>query len=118
MDPETQDPGTYHSTSRGPTVPNGPGPGKQPPGVSRHTPKHPAPDTKNHKYTSGQRHQPLTGRGADTQWGQPDPGGGPLLSGLETGRLPQHLNLDWRNIIQLFQPTPPPHTLQPLHATL
>ncbi|MEQ2253524.1 hypothetical protein ILYODFUR_033049, partial [Ilyodon furcidens] len=36
-------------------------PGKQPPGVSQHTPKHPAPDTENHKYTSGQRCQPLAG---------------------------------------------------------
>ncbi|MEQ2261496.1 hypothetical protein XENORESO_011170 [Xenotaenia resolanae] len=61
MDPETQDPGTYHSPSRGPTEPNGPGPGKQPPGVSQHTPKLPAPDTENHKYPSGQRHQPPAG---------------------------------------------------------
>ncbi|MEQ2311118.1 hypothetical protein AMECASPLE_016372 [Ameca splendens] len=47
--------------SRGPTEPGGPGPGKQPPGVSWHAPKHPAPDTKNHQYTSGQRHQPPAG---------------------------------------------------------
>ncbi|KAK5599259.1 hypothetical protein CRENBAI_023777 [Crenichthys baileyi] len=33
MDPETRDPGTYHSPSRGPTEPRGPGPSKQPPGV-------------------------------------------------------------------------------------
>ncbi|MEQ2308257.1 hypothetical protein AMECASPLE_026392 [Ameca splendens] len=49
--PETRDPGTYHSPSRGPTEPRGPGPGKQPPGVSRRTPKQPAPDAENHKYT-------------------------------------------------------------------
>ncbi|MEQ2222607.1 hypothetical protein ILYODFUR_028076 [Ilyodon furcidens] len=58
MDPETQDPGTYHSPSRTPTEPRGPGPGKRPPGVSRCTPKHPAPNAENHKYTGGQRHQP------------------------------------------------------------
>ncbi|MED6253092.1 hypothetical protein ATANTOWER_022229 [Ataeniobius toweri] len=58
MDPETRDPGTYHSPSRGPTEPRDPGPGKQPSGVSRHTPKHHGLDTENHKYTSGQRHQP------------------------------------------------------------
>ncbi|MED6236435.1 hypothetical protein ATANTOWER_009162 [Ataeniobius toweri] len=52
MDPETRDPGTHHSPSRGPAEPRGPGPGKQPPGVSRHTPNHPAPDTENHKYTN------------------------------------------------------------------
>ncbi|KAK5617972.1 hypothetical protein CRENBAI_023972 [Crenichthys baileyi] len=61
MDPETQDPGTHHSPSRGPREPRDPGPGKQPPRVTRHTPKHPAPDTENHKYTSGQRHQPPAG---------------------------------------------------------
>ncbi|MEQ2316903.1 hypothetical protein AMECASPLE_037189 [Ameca splendens] len=60
-DPETQDPGTYHSPSRSPTEPRGPAPSKQPPGVSRHISKHPAPDAKNHKYTGGQRHQPLAG---------------------------------------------------------
>ncbi|KAK5611434.1 hypothetical protein CRENBAI_016904 [Crenichthys baileyi] len=37
--------------SRGLTEPRGPGPGKQPPGVSQHTPKHSAPDTENHKAT-------------------------------------------------------------------
>ncbi|KAK5605745.1 hypothetical protein CRENBAI_006744, partial [Crenichthys baileyi] len=47
-DPENRDPGTYHSPSRGPTEPRGPGPGKQPLGVSQYTPKHPAPDTENH----------------------------------------------------------------------
>ncbi|MEQ2241796.1 hypothetical protein ILYODFUR_029015 [Ilyodon furcidens] len=47
--------------SRGPTEPRGPGPSKQPPGVSQRTPKHPAPDTENHKYNSGQRHQPPVG---------------------------------------------------------
>ncbi|KAK5609581.1 hypothetical protein CRENBAI_004454 [Crenichthys baileyi] len=62
MDPETQDPGTHHPQGRGPTEPKGPGPGRQPPGVSQHTPKHPAPDTENHKYTSGQRLQPPAGR--------------------------------------------------------
>ncbi|KAK5613500.1 hypothetical protein CRENBAI_020923 [Crenichthys baileyi] len=31
MDPETQDPGTYHSPSRGPTEPRGPGPSKATP---------------------------------------------------------------------------------------
>ncbi|MED6241675.1 hypothetical protein ATANTOWER_023645, partial [Ataeniobius toweri] len=41
--------------------PGGPGPGKQTPGVSRHTPKHPAPETENQQYTSGQRHQPPAG---------------------------------------------------------
>ncbi|MEQ2285726.1 hypothetical protein AMECASPLE_034941 [Ameca splendens] len=56
MDPETQDPGTYHSPSRRSTEPRGPGLGKQPRGVSQHTPKYTAPDTKNHKYTSRQRH--------------------------------------------------------------
>ncbi|MEQ2267348.1 hypothetical protein XENORESO_004754, partial [Xenotaenia resolanae] len=66
MDPETRDPGTYHFPRRGPTEPRGPGPGKQPPGVSQHTPKHPAPDTENHKYTGRQRHQPPAGPGADT----------------------------------------------------
>ncbi|MEQ2308557.1 hypothetical protein AMECASPLE_029377 [Ameca splendens] len=30
MDPETRDPGTHHSPSRGPTEPRGPGPCKQP----------------------------------------------------------------------------------------
>ncbi|MED6278489.1 hypothetical protein CHARACLAT_024443 [Characodon lateralis] len=45
IDPETRDTGTYHSPSRGPTKPRGPGPGKQPPGVSQHTPKHTALDT-------------------------------------------------------------------------
>ncbi|MEQ2292493.1 hypothetical protein AMECASPLE_023647 [Ameca splendens] len=59
MDPETQDPRTHHS-SRGPTEARGPGPGRQPPGVSWHTPQHPAPNNKNHTYTSGQRHQPPT----------------------------------------------------------
>ncbi|MEQ2299096.1 hypothetical protein AMECASPLE_011998 [Ameca splendens] len=58
MDPETQDPGAHHPSSRGLTEPGCPGPSKQPPGVNRHTPKHPAPNTKNHKFTSGQRHQP------------------------------------------------------------
>ncbi|MEQ2310397.1 hypothetical protein AMECASPLE_008441, partial [Ameca splendens] len=67
MDSETRDPGTYHSASRGPTEPRGPGPGKKPPRVSQHTPKYPAPDTKNHKYTSGQRHQPP----ADSIWEGP-----------------------------------------------
>ncbi|MED6262681.1 hypothetical protein ATANTOWER_023929 [Ataeniobius toweri] len=40
------DPGQIQrrSPSRGPTEPRGPGPGKQPLGVSQHTPKHPAPD--------------------------------------------------------------------------
>ncbi|KAK5604867.1 hypothetical protein CRENBAI_008125 [Crenichthys baileyi] len=61
MDPETLDPGTYHSPSRGRTEPRSPGPVKQPPGMSQHITKHPAPDTKNHKYTGGQRHQPLAG---------------------------------------------------------
>ncbi|MED6282538.1 hypothetical protein CHARACLAT_033124, partial [Characodon lateralis] len=61
MDPEAQDPGTHHPPSRGPTEPRGPGPGKQPKGVSQHTPKHPAPDTENHKYTSEQRLQPPAG---------------------------------------------------------
>ncbi|MEQ2250190.1 hypothetical protein ILYODFUR_037221 [Ilyodon furcidens] len=61
MDPETRDPGTYHSPSRSPTEPSGPGSGKQPPGVSQHTPKHPAPDTENHKYTGRQRYQPPAG---------------------------------------------------------
>ncbi|MED6256169.1 hypothetical protein ATANTOWER_021215 [Ataeniobius toweri] len=61
MDPEAQDPGTHHPPSRGQTEPRGQGPGKQPPGVSQHTPKHPAPDTENHKYTSGQRLQPPAG---------------------------------------------------------
>ncbi|MEQ2248005.1 hypothetical protein ILYODFUR_014903 [Ilyodon furcidens] len=61
MDPETRDPATYHSPSKGPTEPRGPGTGKQPPGVSQHTPKHLAPDTENHKYTGGQRHQPPAG---------------------------------------------------------
>ncbi|MED6246524.1 hypothetical protein ATANTOWER_019280 [Ataeniobius toweri] len=61
MDPETQDPWTYHSPGRGPTEPGGPSPGKQPPEVSQHTPKHPAPDMGNHKYTSRQRHQQSAG---------------------------------------------------------
>ncbi|MEQ2202216.1 hypothetical protein XENOCAPTIV_027810 [Xenoophorus captivus] len=61
MDPEAQDPRTHHPPSRGPTEPRGPGSGKQPPGVSQPTPKHPAADTENHKYTSGQRLQPLAG---------------------------------------------------------
>ncbi|MEQ2309075.1 hypothetical protein AMECASPLE_034942 [Ameca splendens] len=61
MDPETRDSWTYHSPNRGPTEPRGPGPSKQPPGVSQHTPKHPAPDSKNHKYTGGQRRQPPAG---------------------------------------------------------
>ncbi|MEQ2308812.1 hypothetical protein AMECASPLE_032116 [Ameca splendens] len=47
-------PGHTTPPSRGPAEPRGPGPGKQPPGVSQHTPKHPALDTENHKYTSGQ----------------------------------------------------------------
>ncbi|MEQ2226764.1 hypothetical protein ILYODFUR_030669 [Ilyodon furcidens] len=51
MDPEIRDPGAHHSPSRGPTEPGGPGPDKQPTRVSRHTPKHPAPDTENHQYT-------------------------------------------------------------------
>ncbi|MEQ2292616.1 hypothetical protein AMECASPLE_024839 [Ameca splendens] len=38
MDPEIQDPGTYHFPSRCPTEPRGPGPSKQPPGVNQHTP--------------------------------------------------------------------------------
>ncbi|MEQ2221181.1 DnaJ subfamily A member 3, mitochondrial [Ilyodon furcidens] len=67
MNPETRDAGTYHSPSRGPTEARGPGPGKQPPGVSRHTPKHPGPQTENHK-----GNQP------------PDPGGVPLPSGVGT----------------------------------
>ncbi|MEQ2193460.1 hypothetical protein XENOCAPTIV_028930 [Xenoophorus captivus] len=46
MDPETRDLKTHDPLSSGPTEPMSPGPGKQPPGVSRHTPKHPAPDTK------------------------------------------------------------------------
>ncbi|MED6262485.1 hypothetical protein ATANTOWER_020263 [Ataeniobius toweri] len=56
MDPETRDPRAHHSPSRGLTEPGGPspGPGKQPPGVSRHSPKHPALDSENHQYTSGQ----------------------------------------------------------------
>ncbi|MED6279772.1 hypothetical protein CHARACLAT_004092, partial [Characodon lateralis] len=58
MDPESRNPGTYHSQSRCPTEPWGPGPSKQLPGVSQHTPKHLAPDTKNHKYTGRQRYQP------------------------------------------------------------
>ncbi|MEQ2165920.1 hypothetical protein GOODEAATRI_022147 [Goodea atripinnis] len=58
MDPEAQDPGTHHPPSRGPTEPRGPGPGKQPPGVSQPTSKHLAADTENHQYTSGQRLQP------------------------------------------------------------
>ncbi|MEQ2257783.1 hypothetical protein ILYODFUR_038293 [Ilyodon furcidens] len=61
MDPEAEDPGTHHPPSRRPTEPRGPGPGKQLPGVSQHTPKHLAPDTENHKYTSGQRLQPPAG---------------------------------------------------------
>ncbi|KAK5610584.1 hypothetical protein CRENBAI_002934 [Crenichthys baileyi] len=52
MDPETRDLRTHHSPSRGPTEPRGPGPGKQLPEVSRHTPKHQASDTENYKYTS------------------------------------------------------------------
>ncbi|XP_047241089.1 extensin-like [Girardinichthys multiradiatus] len=48
MDTEAQDPGTHHPPSRGPTEPRGPGPGKQPPVVSHHKPKHPSPDTENH----------------------------------------------------------------------
>ncbi|MEQ2256674.1 hypothetical protein ILYODFUR_026456 [Ilyodon furcidens] len=71
MDPEIRDPGTYHAPSRGPTEPRCPGSGKQPPGVSQHTPKHPAPDTKNHKYTGGQRYQPLWrgGNRPHIRWG-------------------------------------------------
>ncbi|MEQ2285080.1 hypothetical protein AMECASPLE_028190 [Ameca splendens] len=71
MDPEIRDPGTYHSPSRGPTKPRSPGPGKQPPRVSQHTPKHPAPDTENHKYTGGQRYQPLWrgGNRPHIRWG-------------------------------------------------
>ncbi|KAK5612422.1 hypothetical protein CRENBAI_020612 [Crenichthys baileyi] len=42
-----------------PREPGGLGPSKQPPGVSQNMPKHPAPNTENHKYTSGQRHQRL-----------------------------------------------------------
>ncbi|MEQ2220911.1 hypothetical protein ILYODFUR_010414 [Ilyodon furcidens] len=61
MDPETRDPRAYHSPSRAPAEPRGPGPGKQPPRVSQHTPKHPAPDTEKHKYTGGQRYQPPAG---------------------------------------------------------
>ncbi|MED6269764.1 hypothetical protein CHARACLAT_002971 [Characodon lateralis] len=61
MDPEAQDPGTHYPPSRGPTEPRGPGPGKQPPGVSQPTPKHPAADIENHKYTSRQRLQPPAG---------------------------------------------------------
>ncbi|KAK5609287.1 hypothetical protein CRENBAI_012824 [Crenichthys baileyi] len=62
MDPETRDTGTYHFLSRRPTESRDPGPGKQPPGVSQHTPMHPTLDTKTHKYTSGQRHHPAAGR--------------------------------------------------------
>ncbi|MEQ2279533.1 hypothetical protein AMECASPLE_010533 [Ameca splendens] len=58
MDPEPRDPGTYHSPSKNLTEPRGPGPSELPPGVSQQTPKHPAPDTENCKYTSWQRHQP------------------------------------------------------------
>ncbi|KAK5610760.1 hypothetical protein CRENBAI_026867 [Crenichthys baileyi] len=53
MDPENQDPGTRHPQDRGPTEPRGPGPGRQPPGVSQYTPKHPAPDTENHNKERG-----------------------------------------------------------------
>ncbi|KAK5598901.1 hypothetical protein CRENBAI_002110 [Crenichthys baileyi] len=60
IDPETQDPGTYHSRASL-TEPRGPGPGKQPLGVSQHTPKHPALDTEDHKYTGRQRLQPPAG---------------------------------------------------------
>ncbi|KAK5615162.1 hypothetical protein CRENBAI_004960, partial [Crenichthys baileyi] len=63
--PWTQRPKTPgHTTPKAeaPTEPRGPGPGRQPPGVSQHTPKHPAPDTENHKYTSGQRLQQPAGR--------------------------------------------------------
>ncbi|MEQ2241646.1 hypothetical protein ILYODFUR_027450 [Ilyodon furcidens] len=61
MDPDTRDPGTYHSPSGSLTEPRGPGPRKQPPGVSQHTPMHPALDTENHKYTVRQRYQPPAG---------------------------------------------------------
>ncbi|MEQ2234989.1 hypothetical protein ILYODFUR_037069 [Ilyodon furcidens] len=40
-----RDSGKYHSPSKDPTEPRGPGPSKQPPGVIQHTPKHPAPNT-------------------------------------------------------------------------
>ncbi|MED6259650.1 hypothetical protein ATANTOWER_027220 [Ataeniobius toweri] len=43
------EPEAHHPPSRGPTQPGGPGPGKQPLGVSRHAPKHPAPDTEDHQ---------------------------------------------------------------------
>ncbi|MED6231941.1 hypothetical protein ATANTOWER_015086 [Ataeniobius toweri] len=61
MDPEACDPGTYHSPSRGPTEPRCPGPGKQPPGVSRSNTKAPSPG-----HRQPQIHQqaeiPTTGR--------------------------------------------------------
>ncbi|KAK5610761.1 hypothetical protein CRENBAI_026869 [Crenichthys baileyi] len=83
MDSETRDLGTHHSPSRGPTEPRGPGPSKQPLGLSRHKPKHPTPDTENHKFTSGQRYQPRAGsvqvrcpKGYRTQEVVPFPPGG------------------------------------------
>ncbi|MED6246583.1 hypothetical protein ATANTOWER_020169, partial [Ataeniobius toweri] len=58
-----RDPRTYHPPSRGPTGPRGPGPGKQPLGVSRHTPKHPAPSTRHREPQVHQRAEtPTTGR--------------------------------------------------------
>ncbi|MEQ2309296.1 hypothetical protein AMECASPLE_037127 [Ameca splendens] len=59
MDPETRDPRAH--PGRGPTEPGRPGPAKQPPGLSWHTPNHPALDTENHQHTSRQRHPPPAG---------------------------------------------------------
>ncbi|KAK5603552.1 hypothetical protein CRENBAI_005011 [Crenichthys baileyi] len=84
MDPETRDSGSHHSPSRGPT--------EQLPRVSKRTPKHPAPDTENHKYTSVQRHQPLAGSvqvPIPQRGNQPPDPGGPIPSGVETGRQHQ-----------------------------
>ncbi|MEQ2280716.1 hypothetical protein AMECASPLE_022767 [Ameca splendens] len=46
---QNPDPEAHHPPSRGPTQPGGPGPGKHPLGLSRHTPKHPALDTEDHQ---------------------------------------------------------------------
>ncbi|KAK5611888.1 hypothetical protein CRENBAI_007104 [Crenichthys baileyi] len=100
-----------------PTEPGAPG--KQPPGVSRHTPKHPAPDTKNQQYASGQRHQPH-GRECGREEVQvpipqrgnqpPDPGGGPLYSSVDTGKPPKHQP---RLVLALPEPEQPWHRPRP-----